>query len=62
LKFWSARKGPSQELNNVGNALRGYSSIAGGAAKSHQETNVTGNAVADCAKARQVDEKPFLKD
>src|SRR5580704_8663309 len=62
LKFLPAWKRPSKELNNVCDTLRTHSRIASGAAKPHQETDVTGNAVADCAKAGQVDEKTLLKN
>ncbi|MCU1296452.1 MAG: hypothetical protein JWO91_730 [Acidobacteriaceae bacterium] len=61
LKFFSAWKRPSNESNNVCNTLRTHRRIASGTAKSHQEANMTRNAVADCAKARQVDEKTLLK-
>src|SRR5579864_9545414 len=62
LKFLSAWKRPSKEFNNFLDTLRTHHRIASGAAKSHQETNMTSNAVADCAKARQVDEKTLLKN
>src|ERR1700689_3076844 len=62
LKFLSARKRPSKELHNICNALRTHSRVARGSAKPHQETNVTANAVADGAKARQVDEKTLLEN
>src|SRR5579864_3648709 len=62
LKFLSAWKRPSKEFNNFFDTLRVHGRIASGSAKPHQETNMTGNAVADCAKARQVDEKTLLKN
>src|SRR5580704_9098390 len=61
-KFFSAWKRPSQELHNICNILSTRGRIAGTAAKPHQETNVTANAVADGAKARQVDEEALLKN
>ena len=36
--------------------------IAGWPAHPNQESRVAGNAVADCAKARKMDEESFLKD
>jgi hypothetical protein len=39
-----------------------HARIASGKAKSHQETNMTANAVVDCAKARQADEQALLKN
>src|SRR5450432_2214946 len=62
LKLLSARKRPSKEGNDLCNRLRAGSWIPRGTAESQQETDVTTDAVADCAKARQVDEKAFLKD
>ena len=62
LKFFSARKRPSKELHNIRNTLGAHSRIARGTAQSHQETNVTANAVAGGAKARQVDEETLLKN
>src|SRR4029077_20044555 len=55
-------KRPSKEFNDVCNTFRTHNRIASGTAKSHQETNMTSNTVADCAKARQVDEKTLLKN
>jgi hypothetical protein len=55
-------KRPSQEFNDVCKTLRADSRIASRTAKSHQEANVTSNAVTDGAKARQVDEKTLLKN
>jgi hypothetical protein len=62
LKFLSAWKGASKEFDNVRNALRTRRQIASGMAKSYQESYVTCDAVADRAKARQVDKKTFLKN
>src|SRR5208283_2104233 len=62
MKFLSAWKGPTKERHNVRHALRAHIRIASWTAKSHQETNMTSNAVANYAKARQVNEKPLLKD
>jgi len=62
LKFLSAGKGPSKEFDNVRNALRKRGRIASGPAKSYKESYVTCNAIADCAKAREVDEKTLLKN
>jgi|SRR6185369_5839737 len=62
LKILSARKRPLKEFDNFRNTLRTHSRIASGTAKSYQETNMTGNAVADRAKARQVDEKALLEN
>jgi hypothetical protein len=62
LKFWSAWKRPLKELNNICNTLRAHGRVAGGTAQSHQETNMTSNAVANGAEARQVDEKSLLKN
>ena len=62
LKFLSAWKGPSEEFNNLCDALRARDRIAGRTAKSYKKPYVTCNAIADCAKARQVDEKTFLKN
>jgi hypothetical protein len=42
--------------------LRAYIRIASRTAKSHQETSVTSNTVADRAKAREVNEKTLLKN
>jgi hypothetical protein len=36
--------------------------IASRETKSNQETGVAGDAVADCTKARKIDEEPFLKN
>ncbi len=55
-------KRPSQEFNNVCNTLRMHSRVASGSAKPYQKANVTSNAVADGAKARQVDEKTLFKN
>ena len=49
-------------MNNLSNTLRAHSRVACRTAKSYQKANVTRNAVADGAKARQVDEKTFLKN
>ena len=62
IEVLAARERPSKKLNNICNTLRKRRRIARRAAKSHQETNVTSNAVADCAKARQVDEKTLLEE
>jgi hypothetical protein len=51
-----------QTLNNVGNTLGTRSRIACRTAKSHQKTNMATNAIADSAKARQVDEKTLLEN
>jgi hypothetical protein len=58
----SAWKGPSKEFNDICDTLRTHIRIASRMAEPHQETNMTSNAVADGAKARQVDEKTLLKN
>jgi|ERR1700722_7071838 hypothetical protein len=62
LKFLPPWKRPLQELNNVGNTLRTHSRVASRTAQSYQKSNMTGNAVADGTKARQVDEKTLFKN
>jgi hypothetical protein len=57
----SPRKRPSQELNSVCDTLRAHRGITGRMAKPNQKANMTSNAVADCAKARQVDEEALFK-
>jgi hypothetical protein len=42
--------------------LRTHSRIVSGTAKSYKETYVTCNAIADRAKAREVDEKTLLRN
>lgn len=51
-----------KESYNVFNTLGTRGRVAGGAAESDQETNMASNAVADCTKARQVNEKTLLED
>ena len=58
----SAWKGPSKEFDDICDTLCTHTRIASGTAKPNQETNMTSNAVADGAKARQVDEKALLKN
>ena len=60
--FLSAWKRPSKKLNNVCNTLRTHGPVASRTAKSHEETDMTSNAITDCAEARQVDEKAFLEN
>jgi hypothetical protein len=55
-------KRPTKEFNNVGDTLRMGTRISGGPAKSHQESDMPSNAVANPAKARQVDEKALLEN
>ena len=62
LKFFPAWERASKQLNHICNTLSTHSRITSGTAKSHQESNMTTDAIADCAKARQVNEKPLLKD
>jgi hypothetical protein len=50
-----------QQLNNVFNALNGRICIASGTTQPHKEAHVAGNAIPDSAKAREMDEKPLLK-
>ena len=51
-----------KQLDHVRHALRAHIGVASRTAKSHQETRVTGDAVANCAKAGQVNKKPLLKN
>jgi hypothetical protein len=62
LEFLTAREWPPKEFNNVCDTLRTYGRVASGAAKSHQETNMTCDAVTDGAEAREVDEKTLLEN
>jgi hypothetical protein len=62
LKFLSAWKGPSKEFNDICDSLCTHVPIASGTAKSYKESYVTCNAIADCAKAREVDEKTLLEN
>ncbi len=62
MKFLSAWKRPSKEFHNILNSLRTYSRIACGTAKSHQETNMTANAVADSEKRERWTKKTLLKN
>jgi hypothetical protein len=62
LEFLTAREWPPKEFNHVCDTLRTYGRVASGVAKSHQETNMTCDAVTDGAEAREVDEKTLLEN
>ena len=62
LKFWPSWKRPAQEFNNPCNTLCTHRRVAGRTAKSYQKADVTGDAVPDRAKARQVDEETFFEN
>ena len=61
LKFLSAWKRPLQKLNYLCNALGAHGRVASRPAKSYQEADVSSDAVANCAKARQVDEETLFE-
>ena len=62
LKVLSAGKGPSKEFDNVRDALRARGRIASGMTKPYKKSYMPSNAVADRAKARQMDKKTLLKN
>ncbi len=58
----SAGKGPSKKFDHIRNALGTRGRIAAGMAKPYKESCVTCNAIADCAKAREVNKKTLLEN
>jgi hypothetical protein len=61
-QFGSARKWTPKQLDDIGNVLSADIRITSRATESHQESDVTGDAIADSAETRQVDEKSFLEN
>ena len=61
LNLGSARKGTLEQLNNFFHAVKARIGIAGGTTQSNQEAHVPRNAIADCAKTREMNEEPLLK-
>jgi hypothetical protein len=43
------------------NCLVTFLLVASGTTQPHKEAHVAGNAIPDCTKAREMDEKPLLK-
>jgi hypothetical protein len=50
-----------EQLNDFCNALKADVLVTGGAAKPYQKTHVACNAIADWAKAREMNEEPLLE-